>query len=85
MAGLSVLYARTNAYQILLHGMGVLCCLWMILDSWRYQLLWVVLVFFGILPSVMEMFVTFDAVAQSRRETAFAERMTTEIKQTKTK
>ena len=66
--GFSILYKRTNAWQVVIHGIGVLCCIWMILDSWRYQLLWAVFVFCGLLPSLLEIIVTFDAVAQSRRE-----------------
>ena len=69
--GFSILYKRTNAWQVLIHGVGVLCCLWMIFDSWRYQLLWAIFVFCGLLPSGMEVIVTFDAVAQSRRESNY--------------
>ena len=77
--GFSVLYKRTNAWQVVIHGIGVLCCVWMILDCWRYHMIWPILVFCGFLPSLMEMAVTFDAVAQSRRESSYQERMMREV------
>ena len=85
MLGFSVLYKKTNSWQVLIHGMGVLCCLWMILDCWRYAMIWPILVFCGFLPSLMEMVVTFDAVAKSRRESKYQDRIMREMEEAKAK
>ena len=79
LLGFSVLYVRLNTFQIMIHGVGVLCSLWMIFDSWRFQFMWVMFAFFGLIPSLMEMAVTFDAVNQSRRENKYQERMMQEL------
>ena len=34
--GFSVMYKEVNVMQTVLHGLGVLCSIWMILDYWRY-------------------------------------------------
>jgi hypothetical protein len=48
-------------------------------------MIWPILVFCGFLPSLMEMAVTFDAVAQSRRESNYQARMMREMEQAKAK
>jgi hypothetical protein len=66
--GFSVMYKKTNAWQVCIHGMGILSSMWMIADSWRFQILLPLTLFFGILPCLLEVWVTCDALEASRRE-----------------
>jgi hypothetical protein len=43
----------------------------MILDSWRYTTLYAIGFFCGIIPAIIEIGVTFDAVAHSKRESNY--------------
>ena len=69
--GFSVMYKQVNSWQVTIHALGVLCSIWMILDSWRYSTLYAIAFFGGLVPAIIEMGVTFDAVAHSRRESNY--------------
>ena len=59
--GVSVMYKRVNSAQVLLHGLGVLGCIWMILDRWHYLQAYVLAVVFGLIPFLLEISAVFDA------------------------
>jgi hypothetical protein len=69
--GFSVMYKQVNSWQVIIHTLGVLCSIWMILDSWRYTTLYAIGFFCGIIPAIIEIGVTFDAVAHSKRESNY--------------
>ena len=52
--GLSVMYKKINAIQMLLHGLGVLGGVWMILDHWHWFDLFIMAIVFGALPFILE-------------------------------
>jgi len=67
MSGISVMFKKANAIQVLLHGLGVLSCVWMILDRFSYVTLYVIAFLFGFLPFLIEIFVFLSAVDKFRR------------------
>ena len=78
--GLSVLFKKINAIQVLLHGLGVLGGGWMILETWHWAQLFTLAFFFGFLPFLLEFSVIFAARNWMRTFGLIQERMTKESK-----
>ena len=55
LTGYSVMFRASNAIQVILHGLGVMACTWMILDAWSYQVIYPITFTFGIVPFVQEL------------------------------
>ena len=54
LTGSSIQFQQINAFQVLLHGLGVLALIWMILDVWQQQWLTVIGALTVFVPLVME-------------------------------
>mmetsp|Transcript_18965 Transcript_18965/g.26253 ORF Transcript_18965/g.26253 Transcript_18965/m.26253 type:complete len:111 (+) Transcript_18965:167-499(+) len=61
MLGMSVMFMKINVVQILMHFLGVIACIFMILDRRNYFRMWIILIFFGIVPFVLEISTLFAA------------------------
>ena len=55
--GVSLLFNKVNAFQIVLHFIGCLATIWQILNLNQYKTMWTLMGFFGALPFSMEVFV----------------------------
>ena len=52
--GVSLLFSKVNAVQIVLHFIGVLATIWQILNLNSYRTLWSLMAYFGALPLALE-------------------------------
>ena len=66
LCGISVMFRQNNAIQVILHGLGVLSCVWMILDGWSYQALYPITIAFGLVPFMQELVMICVATAKFR-------------------
>ena len=64
IAGTSVtpIFAKFNLLQIILHFLGCLFTLWLILDSWKYTLIWPIFFCFSVLPIAIEITIIQQAI-----------------------
>lgn len=83
--GISVLFKQLNVVQVLVHFSGVLALLWMILESWRYDVFDYIAVLTGVLPFMLELcqiFIArykFDVIVQIQKEQRLEARRQREI------
>ena len=59
--GLSIMFPKNNSVQMLLHALGVLGNIWMILDRWHWFMIYVLALFFAVIPFIMEVSVIIAA------------------------
>jgi len=52
--GISLLFNKINAFQIVLHFIGCLGTIWQILNLNQFTMMWSLMAFFGIIPFVLE-------------------------------
>jgi len=66
IGGVSVMYRKINSIQVVLHGLGCLSLLWMIIDRWSFVMLFISMIFFAIIPAVLELAVVCNACEKYR-------------------
>ena len=66
LTGSSIQFQQINAFQVLLHGLGVLSLIWMILDVWQQQWLTVIGALTVFLPLLLEIGIVFAAKEKFR-------------------
>ena len=64
--GLSIMYPKNNALQMLLHGLGTLGNSWMILDRWHWFWLYILAFLFALIPFIIEVTVIIAARIQMK-------------------
>ena len=78
--GLSIMFLKINAVQVLLHGLGVLGNIWMILDGWHWIQLYVLATLFALIPFLLELSVIFAARSQMKQMTLMKAKQENELK-----
>jgi len=64
LSGISLLFDKINAFQIIFHGLGCIVSIWQILDRFQYKTVWSILGFFGVPPVLLEIVVLFAACSK---------------------
>ena len=52
--GISLLFNKINAFQVVLHFIGCLGTIWQLLNLNQHTMMWSLMCFFGILPFILE-------------------------------
>lgn len=60
--GMSLIFDKCNILQIFMHFLGCLFTAWFLLDTWRYNYMWYLWAFFGVLPFLIEILILVSAV-----------------------
>jgi hypothetical protein len=64
--GVSLLFSRVNAFQIVLHFVGCAGTVWQILNLNQFKTMWTLCCFFGLLPFLLELSVLLLAATRYR-------------------